>query len=444
MKNMILNLVEQGKYVEARREIIIMNAVDIAQIFEEVEEKNLLIIFRLLPKDVASVVFAYLSGDIQRFIIESITDKEAVSILDELFLDDAVDLLEEMPANIVMKVLKNTDEEMRELINQFLNYPKDSAGSLMTIEYVDLRKEMTVGQAIKHIKETGIDKETIDTCYVMDSNRVLEGVISIRKLILNDDSKELKDIMDTDVIYVNTLDDQEDVAGLFKKYGFLVMPVVDNERRLVGIVTIDDILDVIDQENTEDFQRMAAMEPSDKDYLSTNALVLAKHRLPWLLILMISATFTGGIIKKYDNALQSLMILASFIPMIMDTGGNSGSQSSTLVIRGLALGELKPNDLLKVLWKELCVSTIVGIILSFVNFLRIYYIEKAELLVSVTVSFTLFLTVILAKVVGGVLPIIAKKLKMDPAIMAGPLITTIVDAVALIIYFTTASWLLGI
>lgn len=444
MKNMILNLVEQGKYVEARREIIIMNAVDIAQIFEEVEEKNLLIIFRLLPKDVASVVFAYLSGDIQRFIIESITDKEAVSILDELFLDDAVDLLEEMPANIVMKVLKNTDEEMRELINQFLNYPKDSAGSLMTIEYVDLRKEMTVGQAIKHIKETGIDKETIDTCYVMDSNRVLEGVISIRKLILNDDSTELKDIMDTDVIYVNTLDDQEDVAGLFKKYGFLVMPVVDNERRLVGIVTIDDILDVIDQENTEDFQRMAAMEPSDKDYLSTNALVLAKHRLPWLLILMISATFTGGIIKKYDNALQSLMILASFIPMIMDTGGNSGSQSSTLVIRGLALGELKPNDLLKVLWKELCVSTIVGIILSFVNFLRIYYIEKAELLVSVTVSFTLFLTVILAKVVGGVLPIIAKRLKMDPAIMAGPLITTIVDAVALIIYFTTASWLLGI
>lgn len=314
----------------------------------------------------------------------------------------------------------------------------------MTIEYVDLRKEMTVGQAIKHIKETGIDKETIDTCYVMDSNRVLEGVISIRKLILNDDSTELKDIMDTDVIYVNTLDDQEDVAGLFKKYGFLVMPVVDNERRLVGIVTIDDILDVIDQENTEDFQRMAAMEPSDKDYLSTNALVLAKHRLPWLLILMISATFTGGIIKKYDNALQSLMILASFIPMIMDTGGNSGSQSSTLVIRGLALGELKPNDLLKVLWKELCVSTIVGIILSFVNFLRIYYIEKAELLVSVTVSFTLFLTVILAKVVGGVLPIIAKRLKMDPAIMAGPLITTIVDAVALIIYFTTASWLLGI
>lgn len=444
MKNMILNLVEQGKYVEARREIIIMNAVDIAQLFEEVEEKNLLIIFRLLPKDVASVVFAYLSGDIQRFIIESITDKEAVSILDELFLDDAVDLLEEMPANIVMKVLKNTDEEMRELINQFLNYPKDSAGSLMTIEYVDLRKEMTVGQAIKHIKETGIDKETIDTCYVMDSNRVLEGVISIRKLILNDDSTELKDIMDTDVIYVNTLDDQEDVAGLFKKYGFLVMPVVDNERRLVGIVTIDDILDVIDQENTEDFQRMAAMEPSDKDYLSTNALVLAKHRLPWLLILMISATFTGGIIKKYDNALQSLMILASFIPMIMDTGGNSGSQSSTLVIRGLALGELKPHDLLKVLWKELCVSTIVGVILSFVNFLRIYYIEKTELLISVTVSFTLFLTVILAKVVGGVLPIIAKRLKMDPAIMAGPLITTIVDAVALIIYFTTASWLLGI
>lgn len=444
MKEMILNFIEQGKYAEVRKEVVDMNVVDIAQLFEEIDQQKLLVIFRILPKEIASGVFSYIPYELQRYIIESITDKEIKSILDELFFDDTIDFLEEMPSNIVKKVLKNTDEKTRKLINQFLNYPEDSAGSIMTIEYVDLKKEMTVKQAVQQIKETGVDKETIDTCYVLDNNRKLEGVISIRKLILSEDSTVVKDIMKTDVMYINTHDDQEKIASLFKKYDFLSMPVVDNECRLVGIVTIDDIVDIIDQENTEDFQKMAAMQPSEEEYLKTNALVLAKHRITWLLILMISATFTGNIIRKFDEVLQSVVVLASFIPMLMDTGGNAGSQSSTLIIRGLALGEIRLKDVFKVLWKELQVSCLVGIALSAVNFVRIYYFEKVDLLISVTVCITLFFTIILAKIVGGILPIIAKKLKVDPAIMASPLITTIVDAVALILYFSTATWLLGI
>ena len=444
MNKIILDLIEQGKYAEARKEIASINVVDTAQLFEEMDKQKILILFRILPKDIASGVFSHMSNELQRYVVESITDKEIQNILDELFLDDTIDFLEEMPANIVKKVLKNTNETTRKLINQFLNYPDDSAGSLMTIEYVDLRKEMTVKEALERIRETGVDKEIINTCYVIDSNRILEGIISLRKLILSDSTTVLKDIMDTGVISIKTHDDQEDVASLFKKYDFLVMPVVDNEHRLVGIVTIDDVLDVIDQEATEDLQKMAAMQPSEKEYLKTSVLVLAKHRIPWLLILMISATFTGFIIKKYESALQSAMVLASFIPMLMDTGGNAGSQSSALIIRGLALGDMKPHDILKVFWKELRVSAIVGIILSTVNFLRIYFIEKVDILVSVTVCSTLFAIVVLAKVVGGVLPIIAKKIKLDPAIMAGPLITTIVDTVALLMYFTAATWLLGI
>jgi magnesium transporter len=444
MKETILNLVEQGKYLDARKEIINQNVVDTALLFEEISQQKLLIVFRILPKDLAADVFTHMSSELQKYVIESITDEEAVSILDALFIDDAIDFLEEMPSNVVKRILRNTNEKTRAIINQFLNYPVDSAGSIMTIEYVDLKKEMTVKQAIQYIKKIGIDKETINTCYVINSNRILEGVISLRQLILSDESTIVKDIMDTDVISVNTHEDQEDAAYLFKKYDYYVIPVVDNEKRLVGIITVDDILDVIDQEATEDIHKMAAIQPSEKEYLRTSNWVLAKNRIPWLLILMISATLTGGIIERYEHALQSLMILTSFIPMIMDTGGNSGSQSSALVIRGLALEELYPSDLLKVLWKELRVSTIVGITLSFVNFLRIYFLGKTDILVALTVSFTLFLTVILAKVVGGVLPMVAKKLKLDPAIMAGPLITTIIDAVALLIYFSTATWLLGI
>ena len=444
MKETILNLVEQGKYLDARKEIINQNVVDTALLFEEINQQKLLIVFRILPKDLAADVFTHMSSELQKYVIESITDEEAVSILDALFIDDAIDFLEEMPSNVVKRILRNTNEKTRAIINQFLNYPVDSAGSIMTIEYVDLKKEMTVKQAIQYIKKIGIDKETINTCYVINSNRILEGVISLRQLILSDESTIVKDIMDTDVISVNTHEDQEDAAYLFKKYDYYVIPVVDNEKRLVGIITVDDILDVIDKEATEDIHKMAAIQPSEKEYLRTSNWVLAKNRIPWLLILMISATLTGGIIERYEHALQSLMILTSFIPMIMDTGGNSGSQSSALVIRGLALEELYPSDLLKVLWKELRVSAIVGITLSFVNFLRIYFLGKTDILVALTVSFTLFLTVILAKVVGGVLPMIAKKLKLDPAIMAGPLITTIIDAVALLIYFSTATWLLGI
>jgi len=444
MKELLLSFINQGKYAEVRNKIIEMNVVDIAQVLEELDRQALLVIFRILPKDIAAAVFSYIPNELQKYIIESITDKEIKTIIDELFLDDTVDFLEEMPSNIVKKVLKNTDEQTRKLINQFLSYPEDSAGSIMTIEYVDLKKEMTVKQAIEHIKKTGIDKETIDTCYVIDRDRKLEGVISIRKLILSDDDALVKDIMESNVIYVYTLDDQEKIASQFKKYDFLSMPVVDNERRLVGIVTIDDIVDIIDQENTEDFHKMAAIQPSEEMYLKTSVFDLAKHRIVWLLILMISGMFTGNIIRKYEDVLQSIVILASFIPMLMDTGGNAGSQSSTLIIRGLAMGEIELKDILKVIWKELRVSIIVGLTLSTVNFIRIYFLERANLFIAFTVSGTLFFTVIMAKVLGGILPILAKKMKLDPAIMASPLITTVVDALTLITYFNMASWLLGI
>ncbi len=444
MKEKILSLIEQGKYFEARNEISSLNVVDAANLFEEIEQKHILLVFRILPKDFSSEVFSHMSLELQKHVIDSMTDEEAIRIFDDLFLDDAVDILEEMPANVVKKILKNSNDNMRTLINQFLNYPEDSAGSLMTIEYVDLKKEMTVKQAIQYIKEIGIDKRTINTCYVMDGSRILEGVISLRKLILSDESAIIKDIMETEVMSINTHDDQEEVAALFRKYDYYVMPVVDKENRLVGIITVDDVLDVIDREATEDLQKMAAMQPSETEYLKTSNWRLAINRIPWLLILMISATLTGGIIQRYESALQSVIILAAFIPMLMDTGGNAGSQSSTLIIRGLALGEIKTSDTFRVLGKEFCVSNIAGIALAAVNFLRIYFFERAGLLMSLTVSVTLYLTVVLAKVVGGVLPIIAKKLKFDPAIMAGPLITTIVDAIALIIYFNIASWLLGI
>jgi len=430
--------------MQARNELKDMNVVDIAQLLDETSQEKMLIIFRILPKDISADVFSYLSSEKQRYIIESITDKEIKNIIDELFLDDTIDFLEELPANVVKKVLKNTDENTRALINQFLKYPENSAGSIMTIEYVDLKKEMTVREALEHIKRTGIDKETIDTCYVMDKNRKLEGVISIRQLILNDDDTIIGDIMDENVIYVHTLEDQEQVADVFRKYDFNSMPVVDNENRLVGIITIDDIVDIIEQENTEDFQKMAAMAPSEEEYLKTSVFTLAKHRIVWLLVLMISATFTGNIIEKFEKTLQSVVVLAAFIPMIMDTGGNAGSQSSTLIIRGLALGEIESKDIFKVIWKELRVSVIVGIILSAVNFARIYFLEKTDFYVTLAISISVFFTVVIAKIVGGVLPIAAKKLKMDPAIMASPLITTIVDALALLIYFTAATALLGL
>lgn len=443
-KEFILGLIHQGRLADARTWITQINVVDIASWLEELDGNDLLVVFRLLPKDLAAEVFSYVSKEQQEFIIESITDREIKSIIDELFLDDTVDLIEEMPANVVKKVLKNTSEERRKLINQFLKYPENSAGSLMTIEVVDLKKEMRVDQALEYIRRIGLDKETINVCYVMDKNRKLEGIIPIRKLILSEPDETIENIMETNIISVHTLDDQEDIANIFRKYDLLAIPVVDKEGRLVGIITIDDIVDIIEQENTEDFQRMAAMQPSDEEYLKTSVVELAKHRVTWLLILMLSATLTGSIIQKYQDVLYSVAILTSFIPMLMDTAGNAGSQSATLIIRGLALEEINLNDILRVMWKELRISILVGIVLAVINFARILIMQQASVWVAATVSFSMIITVILAKVIGGSFPILAKKIGLDPAIMAGPLITTIVDALALTAYFSIASWILGI
>lgn len=440
----ILKLINEKKFIEAKERLEKENVVDIASFLEGIDKESVVKTFRVLPKDMAADVFAYLDHEERMHIINSITDSEISNIINDLYIDDTVDFLEELPANVVKKVLKNTDETKRKIINNFLNYPDSSAGSIMTIEYADLKQSMTVSDAINHIKKTGIDKETINTCYVIDNNRVLLGIISLRKLILSSNDILIEDLMKKEFISVNTLDDQENIAHLFKKYDLLSIPVTDNEKRLVGIITIDDIVDIIDQENTEDFQIMAGMEPNEEEYLKTSVWDLAKHRILWLLILMISATFTGNIIRHFEDVLSSVVILASFIPMLMDTGGNAGSQSSTLVIRGLALGEIKLSDGFKVMFKEFRVSLLTGSILAIVNFIRIYFFEKVSFLISLTVCISLFFTVIVAKLVGGILPIIAKKLKLDPAIMASPLITTIVDAIALTLFFSLSVVLLNL
>lgn len=440
----IIDLINNNKINETRERLLELEPVDIALLLEELDPEKSLITFRILPKDIAVEVFSFISKEQQIHIGQSITSDELSRIVDELYLDDSVDFLEELPANMVKKILQNTEKQKRDLINQFLNYPEDSAGSIMTIEYVELKKEMTVKEAMEYIRKNGVDKETIDTCYVIDKNRKLEGVITIRKLILSHEDDLLKDVMTVNLINGHTKDDQEHIADIFKKYNFTTLPVVDNEMRLVGIITIDDIVDIIEQENTEDFHKMAAIQPSENSYLKTKATTLAKHRITWLLVLMISATFTGRIISGYEELLASMMILTSFIPMLMDTGGNSGSQSSTLIIRSIALGEIEVTDIFKVIKKELMVSSIVGVVLSVANFLRLYFLEGVEVYIALTVTITLFFVVVIAKVTGGIFPLIAKVLRMDPAIMAGPLITTVVDAAALVIYFKLASLLLGI
>jgi magnesium transporter len=437
-------LMAEKNYVKLKKELEEMNSVDIADLLERLEVHKALLLFRMLSKDLAAEVFSHFSSDMQRDIIGLVTDKELKDIVDELFFDDMIDIIEEMPANVVKKILLHAKEEERNLINQFLRYPPDSAGSIMTIEYVDLKKGMTVREALNHIKETGLNKETVYTCYVTDKNRKLEGIVSLRKLVTSDEDEIIENIMNTDVIYVHTHDDQESVASVFIKYGFLALPVVDMENRLTGIITVDDIMDVMEQEATEDFQKMAALSPSEEAYLDTGVFTLARHRLPWLLILMISATFTGRIMLKFENVLSSVVILSAFIPMLMDTGGNSGNQSSTLIIRGLATGELSTHDWYKVLWKELRISIIVGVALSLINFMRLIYIEKVSYTIATVVSLTTIVTVMCAKLVGGTLPILAKKIGLDPAIMAGPLITTIIDALSLMVYFAIASTLLGI
>lgn len=440
----IKELIERNKLLELCEYLQELNSVDVANQLMDLEDEELVLVFRVLPKDIAAEVFSYLDKDSQQHIVESITDREVTQIVDKLFLDDTVDFIEELPANVVKKVIRNTSPQKRELINQFLKYAEYSAGSIMTIEFVDLKAYMTVKEAINHTRKTGTTKETLETCFIIDQARHLLGSVTLKDLILSEDDMIIEDIMDTNLISVQTSVDQEEVAHLFKAYDLVTMPVVDKENRLVGMITIDDVVDIIEQENTEDFQKMAAMAPNEEPYLKTPVLSLAKHRIIWLLVLMISATVTGRIIQGFEEVIQSVVILASFIPMLMDTGGNAGSQSSTLIIRGLALGEITTHDYLKVMFKELRVGSVVAIVLSVVNFLRIYFIEHVEFMVGITVCASLFFTVILAKVVGSILPIIAKKLKFDPAIMASPLITTIVDAFALIVYFMLARTLLGI
>ncbi len=440
----IIELIKEKKFIEIRNNFVSMNEVDIAEILNALNTHDALLLFRLLPKDMAVEVFANINPTKQRKILTAISDEEIKDIVEDLFFDDMIDIIEEMPAHIVNKILKFAKEEERKLVNQFLNYPEESAGSLMTIEYVELREHMTVGESMDLIKKAGIRKETIYNCYITTDERVLVGVITLKKLVTSNENLVVSDIMETEVIKVNTHSDQEEVANIFRRYGFIALPVVDYENRLTGIITVDDVMRVIEQEATEDFQVMAAMSPTEEEYIGASVWSLAKNRLPWLLFLMVSATFTGRIMSKYEDILTSIAVLGTFVPMLMDTGGNSGSQSSTLIIRGLATGDISVNDGLKVLWKEFRISLTLGTILAFTNFSRLMLLEKVGFTIAFTVSVTLIVTVVLAKIVGGILPIIAKKLNMDPAIMAGPLITTIVDALSLVVYFAIASNIIGL
>lgn len=439
----LFDLVSEKRYRDLKVELIEMNEVDIASFIEELDSEKTVVVFRMLPKELASEVFACLSVERQQHIITSITDFELRGIIDDLFVDDAVDMLEELPASIVKRVLQNSSPDMRKLINQFLNYPENSAGSVMTAEYVGLKKSMTVEEAFDYIRKYGVDKETIYTCYVMDEKRQLEGVVTVKDLLMNPYEKVIADIMDTHVLKSYTTEDREEVVDTFNEYGLLSLPVVDKENRLVGIITVDDVMDVMEQEATEDFEKMAAMLPSEKPYLKTSVFQLAKNRIVWLMILMFSSMITGGILLNYENAFKAIPLLVTFIPMLMDTGGNSGSQSSTMIIRGMAIGEVEPSDILKVMWKEVRVGLLVGASLGLVNYIRLIITYPGKELICLTVVLSIFFTVIIAKTIGCTLPILAKVLHLDPAIMAAPMITTIVDACSLIIYFNLACRLLN-
>lgn len=437
-----LNRLVEAKQLKPLKEALAdFNVVDLANFIEQLNRESVVYAFRALPKDIAAQVFSYLSFESQEFIVQSITEQEISHIINDLFSDDAADLIEELPANVVKKVLRNASPEVRNTINQLLQYPAESAGSIMTAEFVDLKKHMTVGEAFARIRRTAFEKETVYTCYVIDEHRRLEGVISVKRLLVTPDDTILSQVMETNIIKVTTTDDQELVAHLFAKYGLLSLPVVDHENRLVGIVTIDDVIDVIHEEATEDFERMAAMLPSEKPYLKTSVLSLAKNRFAWLLFLMVSGMIVGSILAKYEEAFVAIPLLVTFIPMLTDTGGNAGSQSSTLVIRGMALSEIRVGDFLKVFFKEFRVSLIVGLGLSIANFIRIM-ISYKDPMIALTVSLSLYLTVVIAKTVGGILPIFAKLVKADPAIMAAPIITTVVDALSLMLYFRIAVVLL--
>ncbi len=423
-----------------------LNPADIAEMLEDFPPNQRLLFFRLLSKEAAAETFVELDPDTQETLIHGITDTELREVLDEIYIDDAVDIVEEMPATIVKRILKNTDSETRRSINALLKYPEDSAGSIMTPEYVDLKKGMTVEDAFKRIRRTGVDKETIYTCYVTDESRHLLGVTTVKELLLHDYDDIIEDFMETNIIYVNTLDDQELAAQQLSKYDFLALPVVDMEERLVGIITVDDALDVIQEENTEDIQKMNAMLPTEKTYLKTSVFETWKSRFPWLLLLMVSATFTGSIITGFEEKLATLTILTAFIPMLMDTGGNSGGQASVTIIRAMSLGEVAFKDYFRVIWKELRVGLICGLSLAAVNFVKIWLVDRMlfhnseiTLVIDLAICLTLVVEIIFAKFIGCSLPMLAKKIGFDPAVMSSPFITTIVDAVALLLFFGISS-----
>lgn len=435
---------DKKQYVKMREWMSELNDADIAVMIEKLEEEEMLKVFRILPKDMAADIFSYLPIEVEQYIITSLSEREAARIIDNLMADDAADFLEEMPANIVKKLLINASPETRRDINHLLRYPEDSAGSIMTVEFVDLKEGQTVTQAIERIRKLGVDSETINICYVLDNQRKLKGTIALRYLLLTNPDNKIGDIMHENVISIHTLMDQEEVARQFQKYDFTAMPVVDNEDRLVGIITVDDVVDILQEEATEDIEKMAAIVPSDKPYMKTSVFEIWRNRIPWLLFLMISATFTGKIIASFEKALSVYVVLTTFIPMLMDTGGNAGGQASVTIIRGLSLREIEFSDYLKVLWKEMRVALMCGITLAAANFLKLIFIDKVSLMVSAVVCLTLIIAVFLAKVVGSMLPMAAKKLGFDPAVMASPFITTIVDALSLLVYFRIATLLLGI
>ncbi|WP_100065658.1 magnesium transporter [Miniphocaeibacter massiliensis] len=426
---------ENREYKKLKSNLAKYNPVDIKDFIEELNPVDAVLTFRLLTKDDAIEVFSYLENEEQMQLLQAFTDTELDNIINELNIDDMVDMIEEMPASIVKKILARTDPSKRKVINDFLQYPEYSAGSLMTIEYIELKKHLTVEQALNKIKLTGLNKETVYTCYVTNESKKLIGFVSLRDIVLSEPDVLIGNLIHEKVIYVNTHDDQEHVAEVFRKYGFMVLPVVDNEGRMTGIITVDDILDVIEQETTEDFQKMAAMAPDEEDYMDSSVWYLSKRRINWLLILMISSAFTSGIIGHYNYLLVYYSALYNFSPMIMGAGGNSGNQSSTTVIRGLATGEIEIQDWYKVMFKELRIAIIVGIILAIVNFAKNIIYDKLDVIYALIISISLIATICFAKMVGGTLPIIAKKLKIDPAIMAGPMISTLVDSVSLLIYF---------
>ena len=440
----LVSLVDTKQYTRLRQELSEMNDADIAGFLEELEEEYLLKIFRILPKDMAADVFPYLEIEHQQSIITRLSDKEAANIINNLMTDDATDLLEEMPASIVKKLLANANADTRRDINHLLRYPEDSAGSVMTVEYVDLKENITVKEAIERIKKIGIDSETINICYVLDNKRTLLGTVALRYLLLSEPDEIIGEIMHENVVSIHTMQDQEEVARTFQKYDFTSMPVVDNENRLVGIITVDDVVDIMEEEATEDMEKMAAILPSDKAYMRTSVFDLWKKRMPWLLLLMISATFTGSIISSFEEALSRCAVLMAYIPMLMDTGGNAGGQASVTIIRGLSLDEIDFADIFKVIWKEIRVAFLCGLALASANFCKLLLFDKVTVPVAITVCLTLFCAVLIAKLVGCTLPMVAKKIGFDPAVMASPFITTIVDACSLLVYFKVATLILGL